>query len=272
MATTKPEVKLGTTEQLKDFLGLGQPEELCLELQIYYELKGPGGCPCIRHPLYYSILHVPQLNRMANEGLKLKKQYLAAKESCGKFSEAIALHERPYRFEALLRYAPQIKYDEQFWDTFGWVWTDSENLWQNARIIRRLLKLNRPGREHMMSEQEREALAKLPAHVQVYRGHDGRNPNGMSWTTDRDSAVWFSTRLLTDGRRGYIASAVVAREQIDAYLLGRNEHEIVLFGGKPKQIELSSKTAREPKTGYERQTRTGNTGKRHRAKAAQKAT
>ena len=70
-------------------------EELNPELQEYLDCE--AGFTCIRHPLVYSIMHVPPLNKLMNQSLGHKKQMLSEALEKGDWSRVVFLHERPYR-------------------------------------------------------------------------------------------------------------------------------------------------------------------------------
>jgi len=183
------------------------------------------GMPCIRHPLLYCVLYFEQENAMLNAGLEAKKKYLAECLAENNISGAITMYEKPHRFDALWRYRNKITDDALFWKLFGDLWTGSENIWQNQRTIKKLLGLGRPQHEEMMSAKERATLAKLPEQVAIYRGHQGVNKHGWSWTLDEGKAWWFARRY---GERGWVRRRVIPRDKITAYF--DQEQEIVSFG------------------------------------------
>lgn len=62
----------------------------------------------------------------------------------------------------------------------------------------------------------------------VYRGASvGRNLRGLSWTRNLEKAVWFSNRFNTEGKHGYVQTAIVPKNEIFAYFNTRGEEEIV---------------------------------------------
>jgi L-amino acid N-acyltransferase YncA len=92
------------------------------------------------------------------------------------------------------------------------------------------------GREQVMDEQEREALAGMPEILTVYRGASvASNIKGLSWTLTEQTAHWFGRRF----RRGayyYLATAEVAKADVLAYLLGRHETEIVVLPSRLRNV------------------------------------
>jgi hypothetical protein len=187
----------------------------------------------IKHPLVYDITGV-QFPAPANARLKQKKEALARAYAEKDWNTVVYLHERPHRANALYRLAvdhgAEIS-NEDYWELVGSVWVDSENIYQNEDEWEFLLSSERPGREHMMDEEERAAFAALPDTLTVYRGcHRELNEDGLSWTLDRDRAAWFAKRFASvTGSDPIVHVGEVSKSQVVAHFLGRNEAEIVLI-------------------------------------------
>jgi hypothetical protein len=114
------------------------------------------------------------------------------------------------------------------------VWTDSDNIWQEITNWKRLWASGRPGRDVVMDEDEREALAAMPDEITVYRGTTNKKGiRGLSWTLDRDQAVWFARRYtqIKNGN-GVLTTGTVQKKDVMAYFTGRNEQEIVALPTK----------------------------------------
>jgi hypothetical protein len=108
-----------------------------------------------------------------------------------------------------------------------------------------------------MSEEERKAFEALPDPVQVFRGfHRDGGERGFSWTTDREMAEWFA-QVFNRGPKWYrrpgsepdapllwgdpggvprVASGTVAKRDVLAYLLEREESEVLTL---PEQVMLT---------------------------------
>lgn len=181
---------------------------------------------CIKHPLLYSVPHFAGLNAYVNRQYAQKLEAVEHAKMERDWRKFLLLHERAYRFPAFNEVMDQMA-DAEFWDLFGWCWTDTENLWQNWDVISPVLRSGRPGRENMMDDAEREALAALPEVVTIYRGHKRHNKSGFSWSLDRAKAEWFATRYKAKGAR--LTTASIRRENVIALLMGRGESEVVCF-------------------------------------------
>lgn len=205
---------------------LNKVEELDPELADHiYESDSFGAC--IKHPLVFSMMHFPQQNALVNNQLRHKKEALAKAEAKGDWHTYIFLHERPHRVDAFIEIMDRLS-DSDYWGTLGGIWIDSENIRQNPRIWQMLLRSNRPEREAIMDEGERDDLAAMPESIVVYQGHTNRRHDGWSWTTSRETAEWFAHRFADFERaRPVVTQGTVRRSNVIAYFTGRNESEIV---------------------------------------------
>lgn len=179
----------------------------------------------LRHPLVFGVPYCTNFNGLYNQQYAAKKEQAEQAKRDGAWSTWITLHERPYRFSALHQ-VMHLMTDFDFWQTFGWVWTDSENIWQNHTTIEEMLRVGRSRRELMMDDDDRNALKLMDDKLVVHRGHTAQNPRGLSWTLDRDKAVWFAKRF---SQKGFVTSGVVLKSNVIAYFSGRNESEIVCW-------------------------------------------
>jgi hypothetical protein len=188
-----------------------------------------GGVPMIRHPLIYSIFHSDFQNAQVNTHFEWKKKEVAKARREKNWNNYIFLHERPYRLNAFLDIEKKLTGNE-YWKMLGEIWTDSENIYQNLFLWKKLLGANRKGRCYFMDEDDREKFRALPNEIVVYRGCEPRNRDGLSYTTDRAKAEWFSRRL---NKRGddIVIEKLIKKADAFAFLGGRGENEIVL---KPK--------------------------------------
>lgn len=200
-------------------------EPLHPDLDPWVEEEGGPLGRMLRHPLVYA---VPLVHHgMVNHAYEVKRAALEKAVRDRDLHTYVFLHERPYRFEALLAGRERIQPDsDQWWAVVGDVWIDSENLWQHADEWRELLAL--PDARAIMTDDEREALAALPDVVTVWRGCQATlNEDGLSYTLDRRRAEWFAVRFSGRGDHEVLVEATVPRDRIVAYLTRRGEDEIV---------------------------------------------
>lgn len=199
------------------------PEPLNPELRDHI-YEGRFG-QCIKHPLVISVPYFELLNKMLNEKLREKRAALHDALDKGKWASVIWLHERPYRVAAFWAIRKKMD-DPTYWRLLQQVLIDTENQWQNKRRIRSLLTTKRRGSSHqMMDEEEQRAFDELPSLITIYRGCMSKNQRGFSWTLSRDRAVWFAKRFDRTGPR--VVSALIAKRDVLALLLGRGEQEVL---------------------------------------------
>ena len=187
--------------------------------------------PMVRHPLVYEH-YMPGMCGHINKRYQYKQQALDKAVEEGKWTSYIFLHERPYRLNALLRASHEFLFEEltDYWEAVGAVWIDSENIWQNFAEWKELWWADDDERIHAMDEDDRAEFAKLPETLTVYRGAQYKKSfKGLSWTTDRDKALWFARRYRHSDLKSHLLSGTIRREHVLATFHGRGESEIVLF-------------------------------------------
>lgn len=119
----------------------------------------------------------------------------------------------------------------EYWRILGRIWGHNESLFQETSIIPHLW--NGCGihsieyRHYSMSTEDKKSLSKMPDEVTVWRGGFEGNLWGWSWTTDRNTALFFTKRFIPDSRP-IIAEARISKDTILAYLSDSSESEIVV--------------------------------------------
>lgn len=215
------------TSQLEHFEKLfATPEPLDPELGLHV-YEGSLGM-MIKHPLVFSICHHPVLNAMMNAQLRAKKDALAVALAEQDWSSYIWLHERPYRVDGFIK-VQRFMSDSDYWELLGQAWIDSENIPQNPGLWYELLGSDRPERECIMDDDEREALAAAPDHLVVFQGHTTRRDDGWSWTLSLATAEWFAERFARlEGGRPRVTTAIASKVDVIAYFTRRNESEVLI--------------------------------------------
>jgi hypothetical protein len=119
--------------------------------------------------------------------------------------------------------------DTQYWQMVNLTWTDSDNIWQYRRLWRKLWLSQRSNRSAVMEPEEQGFLAKLPDVLMIYRGTALKaNMRGLSWTLDRNRAIWFAERRLRGRRRAHLFETAIRKSDALAYFSCRSEDEIVV--------------------------------------------
>lgn len=216
-----------TADQIDRFMDTSSDEELDPELEAYLSVTDDGWT-MIRHPLVYSMMHMPALNKLVNAQLQAKIDGIAKAELEGKFSTIIWLHERPHRLPAFEEWGHHFR-PHAYWKTLGEVLTDTENMHQEYSTWRRLLTADVPHRWAMMDRAERamlRALGRRP--IMVHRGYNRAGyEDGFSWTLSLERAEWFAQRYASLGQFAKVTTGLIDRRDVIAYMGSRNEEEIV---------------------------------------------
>jgi hypothetical protein len=169
-----------------------------------------------------------------NECYRAKKESVARAITEKNWGTYVSLHERPYRLNALLDAVEAGLAGAEYWKLVGRVWTDSENIWQHAKIWRHIWSTTDSGRAAAMDDEEQKTLAALPNTVTIYRGTEyPRNRRPLSWTLDQEKALWFANRF---AKSGYLLTGEIQKKDILAVILGRKESEVVAL--KVKVLEV----------------------------------
>lgn len=235
----------GTPEnekRLAEFLeksGFGVIEDLHPDLQKYLNISPIG--EIVQHPLVYSVPHHPMRNANLNRLLERKKINLINFRAQKNWGSYIFTYERPYRLEAMRMVLDEMS-DFEYWNQVSRVWTDSENIYQNFEEWVEIWSNDRPEREATMDEDELAVLNSLPDSLTVYRGVGHEDAiGGLSWTTDKDRAVWFAKRFsYQEDSMPILATMEIDKSEILAYFGGRNESEVVIIPGFDAEIEMET--------------------------------
>lgn len=185
----------------------------------------------LHHPLMIDVPYNKQTNALINASYKQKLNDLKKWAWKGEWSRYIGVYERPYRLEAFMEIAYDLRSPE-YWSIAGWLWEDTENQWQNLSEWQDVLSSERGQKEYFMDQDEQKFLKSLPDEVEIYRGcFEGINDEGLSWTLDKSIAEMFSQHRhfkRKDDWESVILSQTVSKEDIFAVKLGRKESEVIL--------------------------------------------
>lgn len=185
--------------------------------------------PMVNAPLIQSIYHTEQQNALVNAQYKSKKEALQESIKEQNWSSYIYLHERPYRLQAFLTIEDRMN-NKEYWSNLSSIWIDCENPYINIDVWKLLMQSDRKSSRSFMSGKDQRVLSSLESEITIYRGYVNKGEDvGISYTIDKDRAVWFSQRF---GKDGKVKQITVNKSKIFAYLSGRSEDEIIYFGQK----------------------------------------
>lgn len=202
------------------------PEDLCDELT--EKITTIRGIQCVKHPLVNEMFYTPELNKSLNARLRAKREHLEECMVNAEWFDYIFTYERPWRIDALLEVSELVD-DSQWWALVARVWMDSENIREMQEQWNLILHSDRPGREYMMDDDDRAALAALPEMFTVYQGCTVDRDDGWSWTLSRGTAEWFANRFAAmECDEPALLIGTVNKSDVHAYLTDRGEDEIIV--------------------------------------------
>jgi len=188
----------------------------------------------LHHPLMIVIPYWETMNADINASYEQKLKDLRKWEEQGNWFRYLFVFQKPYRLTEFVylenEYSTAYFSDQEFWKIAGWLWTDTDNHWQNVRPWITVLRSERDSKECFMNTEEQEFLKSLPDEVTIYRGCFKKiNEEGLSWTLDESVAKKFSGYSRErENWTPIIKTQTVSKERIFAVKLGRQESEVVL--------------------------------------------
>lgn len=205
-------------------------EDLVPELEALLYTDKLTGFRIVKHPLVVSCPHDEVLNAWCNRSLKVKRELIdkAIKEQ--EWEKVVLMYERPFRLESLkkLIHTHPISRKE-IGELLLWVWTDSENIFENKRTWTILIKKYKDDIQKAVDPKDKKILRNLPDIFTIYRGCSDKNKNGKSWTLNKEVAAKFSDRHQKLERVSYIKERKIKKEMVAFYTNDRGEEEIVLL-------------------------------------------
>jgi|GEM_PF-3903603 len=193
------------------------------DLEDYYDSEEG----LVHHPLLVRPLVPSQFDVVNSEYLSIKREADAARH-VKDWERYVFLHARSYRLKILKRCHSAGLRGSSFWKLVGDVWCDSENIFQNHADWLGIWTSEEPDLTDAMNAEEKLFLNELAMPATVWRGSDRPiQPTSLSWTTDREKALFFANRRTRESRPCILASGIVQRVDIFATFLRRNEFELV---------------------------------------------
>lgn len=120
--------------------------------------------------------------------------------------------------------------DDRYWAVLRWAWLRHGASFARENVIDRVFKSGRPGREHLMTENEREMLARLPDTMVVYQGGTSSDAGfKWSWSLERQKAKNFAINCF--GRHPRLVEGIVSKSDVTAYFGEYDEQEVLVEPG-----------------------------------------
>lgn len=135
------------------------------------------------------------------------------------------LIQKPYRL-VFMKYVKKYMSNIDFSHILSDIWMNSENPNQDVNVsISTLIQwFQEANKNVLMTAKEFYTFSNFPNKVRIYRGVAvGRNPDGISWTDDKETAIFFSQRFDTKMKKGYLRKGYIYKKDILAYFSQENE-------------------------------------------------
>jgi len=207
---------------------MSKKEALRPELRKYLD-RGTYLGPTLRHPLL--TYHGVDETRAAwiNWCIDYKQKEMEKCRKDGNWFAVLAGYSTPFLTEGFVNEQEHFD-DEVYWKALSEVWTMQESHWRNRTVILHLFQSSRPKRHELMRRPEHLAFAELPDTLTLYRGYIGRKGKGLSWTTQKETAVMFATRFASIEHLGKprIVSGVAKKSDVLAFFTRREEADVVI--------------------------------------------
>ena len=188
---------------------------------------------CVNHEICDVIEHPEKLQEY--------NKYMEEQIDNGDLYKVYALIRAPYRLTFIKYCYPHLS-EKDLAELFADAWVSTENPNQDVNCpISYLVKIfKKCDKKYLMTDEDYQIYEQLPETFTIYRGVAvGRNPKGLSWTQNLQTAKWFAHRFDRKDKSGYIQIATAKKEDILAYFNTRGEDEIVYNSKKLKKLQIS---------------------------------
>jgi hypothetical protein len=192
----------------------------------------------LKHPLYRGHLSDPSHGCYENAIILMQQRTLDKLVAEGQWLDALRIHIPQFHLQAFRKYEKHFD-DKAFWELLTAIWVTQEQLWPNRKAFLQLFQSNRPKRDCLMTASERRKIDTLPDRFPIYRGFIGKRGEGLSWTIDRTTAIWFASRFAVVEQFGKpkLIEGVARKKDVLAYFNSRKEKEIIINPAKvTKQV------------------------------------
>ena len=222
------------------------------KLFLHLPLEDTGYVSILQHPVYNTAIQVDD-GKMVNiledkEALdRMNKLYEEQIDKADDVDRLLLIIRTPYWLTFLKHIKPYLSKND-FDTMLGDVWVQSENPNGDVNVSVRTSAsyFRKANKKVLMTPEEMEVYTSLPDTLTVYRGvSPGRVENGLSWTANKEKALWFAKRFMRTGRDAVLLSGEVRKKDVLAYLNRRNEDELVISPKDVKQMTRSIIHSRE---------------------------
>jgi hypothetical protein len=197
----------------------------------------------IEHPIYSCECAHPSIYHRINLIYESKKQKNDRPSSLPNEWESYLPHLSPRDRLLEVFKNEYMRTDPTYFKIVGQIWTDRELVGQTSSTLEVLLGIERfsgnrarsPNIIHMMTEVERQKLADLPDEFRIYRGHDERLLNEISWTLNLNVAGQYAVGWEEEHK---ISTGTVRKQDVIAFVDRWQESEIIVPPRVVRNIEI----------------------------------
>lgn len=213
-----------------------EPEPLWPELEVC--LCSLHGVLHLKHEFYCGM--VPNvkdcgaIHNLIREGEREADEHWENK----RWSEYVFVHREQFWLEAFHDCEPHLT-NAEYWSILASIYRRRKMTHQDRDTWRNLFRSSRQDRHHLMEQAERDALARLPDTLTIYRGFQRGEQDGLSWTLDQRIANWFAYRG-GSGNDPSLVFGTITKANVLAFFDGL-EVEIIAL---PEQVK--NKTVQPP--------------------------
>lgn len=186
----------------------------------------------IHHPFFcnpFFFYKTSQYNLTDKNELGAAQEFLADEIDKADLIRLFILIQKPYHL-LFYKFINVYLDEKEFAKYLAYVWVNSENPNQDVNVSLNEVKewFKKANKEYLMEEEDYNYYAALPDKIKIYRGvANNRNPKGISYTDNKETAEWFMNRF---GDNGYLIEKEVDKKDIAAYFNTRCEQELVYIG------------------------------------------
>lgn len=230
---------------LSNITNLDECKELGIVLNYSVPIIPDAQIPFIcSHPFTNSMFAVVDgelkdlsVSKNANDFLSMIKDMIHKADSL----EQIFMHLNKSYYLTYFRLICNYLSDKDFarWLSYSWISEENPNQDVNAPLSICISWFRKSVKQYLMNKEEFAYYKALPNVIKVYRGvGQNRNPDGLSYTVNKDEAIWFANRW--GGEDNYLIEIDVPKKYVLAYFNSRNEEEIVVNTSK-KEVKNKMK-------------------------------
>lgn len=126
--------------------------------------------------------------------------------------------------------------DQECADALYSIWTMQERFYDCGMAKSKMIKFMKMAEKSLVLPDDIDKLSD-DSMITIYRGVKENDYKGLSWTIDKNTAIWFAKRFSYDVDKCYVFTGQLKKKDIIAFFDCRNENEVVCDYRKVKDIQ-----------------------------------